>query len=171
MPRSSRRHSGGRGGGGSRKTGYWDGLQWPLTSVAGGGSQTLLELVGATATEFMPRTMVAVKGQIVIVSASVSSDDMQQQIRMVELNDAGGLTGEVNAIDTNEEDIARRILWSNTAHSISSAVHLPVTIEVDIKVKIKIPPTGKHIIALLQSSVTGSRMSTVGYLRCYLRDN
>ncbi len=169
----SRRRSGGRGG---RKGFYWDGLQWPLTNVGTGGAA--LVLVDTTAQEFMPATLVTIRG---FMSMSCSDTDaatagvtVGAKIMYVEVNDAQTMTGDHAALDTHEEDIAQRQLWTYHNRLQAAGANLDagdihtVEIEINVKVKIKLEPHGKKLVVLLLDASSNSRLQSVGYLRAGL---
>ena len=171
MPRNSRRRSGGRG----RRTYYWDGIQFPLTNVPATGQP--FELIGATSQEFMPATLVRVRGFLTaghVGSASnVQNTLLSLKLMYLELNDAGALTGDDTAIDTNEEDIAKRQLWTyHTAFPITVDTEegkgLFITIEVDVKVKIRLDPSGKRTLVLLADASATNAIQIAGYLRALM---
>ena len=161
----------GRGG---RKSGpkagyYWDGLQWPATALT--TAPSLFELIGPTAQEFMPGTLVSIRGFIALRGSHASSmGDVIHKIMYVEVNDAGTMTGDHAGIDTHEEDIAQRQLW--THHAVVGHLDASpevITIEVEVKVKLKLEPHGKKILVLLADVVTNSTVTSSGYLRCLVR--
>ncbi len=173
--RTSRGRSSGRS---SRRRGYWDGNQWPSTAIPTGG--TVIELVNTTAQEFMPATMVRIRGHICLAHTGSAAEsavvEVFQKIMYVEVNDAQAMTGDHMGIDTHEEDIAQRQLWTHaTLMSTDNAVSgtesggPTLQIEVDVKVKIKMEPHGKKLLVLLQDSTATNHVNSVGYLRCYLQ--
>ncbi len=159
----------------SKRGYYWDGVQWPRTSINSG--QTALVLIDSTAQEFMPATLVRVRGYIHLdARGSVSETepgDVMQKMMYVEINDAQAMTGDHSGIDTHEEDIAQRQIWTHAWGSgkvAAESVDTPqIQIEVDVKVKIKIEPHGKKLLLLLQDSSTSNLHGSTGYLRCLLQ--
>ena len=168
---ASRRRSGGRA---SRKGYYWDGVQWPNANISATGTE--LELVNPIAQEFMPSTLVRIRGFVQFSNtgsdAATGGADLGAKILYVEVNDAGAVTGDHAAIDTHEEDIARRQLWTYftrfPAGGSTSAASETVRIEVDVRVKIKLEASGKNILLLLLQATNSNRIATAGYLRCLL---
>ncbi len=155
---------------GKRPTYYWDGIQWPSTTITTG--QTIFEIVAPTAQEFMPATVERIRGFVCLRGIHATSETtVGQKLGYYEIDDAGNITGDVSAIDTHEEDIALRHLWS--AHSILSAEDQPgpsvVNIEIDVRAKVKLSASGKMILALLQEVASASTAVSAGYLRCLLR--
>ena len=161
-----RRGSGSRG---KRNGYYWDGLQWPATALT--TAPSLFELIGQTAQEFMPGTLVRIRGFIALRGAHASSmGDCVQKIMYVELNDAGTMTGDHAGIDTHEEDIAQRQLW--THHAVVGHLDASpevVIIEVDVRVKIRLEPHSKKALILLADVVTNGTVTSSGYLRCLVQ--
>ncbi len=161
----------GRGRQAPRRGYYWDGLQFPITNISSAG--TIFELVGPTAQEFMPGTIVRSRGHLTLKNAGTDATNggVEAALKMMylEVNDAGTVTGDHQAIDTNEEDIARRQLW--TYHTVMAqregATVQPDTVrlEVDVRVKIKLEASGKMILALLADAAAGNRAQLSGYLR------
>ncbi len=155
-----------------RKRGtYWDGLQWPQTAIVTTG--TLFELVGSTAQEFMPATLVSIRGSISLMCVSAAGPvEAYMKILYVELNDAGTMTGDHAGLDSHEEDIAARHLWSGV-RLIGSAEAGPteeqsVHIDIDVKAKLKLDSGGKKALILLMDTNSDSRLVSMGYLRCLL---
>jgi len=149
---------------------YWDGLQWPETTL--GSSRVILILVGTTATEFMGRTLVSVRGYLSFLSlATANPVRVASKLVLIELNDAGTITSDVFPIDTHEEDISWRQLWSysnllSEAPTAGNSILAGAQIEINVKVKIKLPNDGKHALALISQADVASSCSFAGYLRC-----
>ncbi len=164
--RGGKRRSAGR-----RNGYYWDGLQWPDTAIVTAG--TVFELIAPTAQEFMPGTLVRIRGHIAMRNIhATSTATILQKIMYLEVNDAGTITGDHQGIDTHEEDIARRQLWTHLA--VIPALDNTggpnvVIIEVDVKVKVKLEASGKMILALLADVVSASTVNTTGYLRALIQ--
>ncbi len=163
MPRRSRGRSGGRGGG--RSGYYWDGLQFPLTNIT--ASSVVFELVGPTAQEFMPATVVRIRGQLIYAHSADSPVQGHLKLMYVEVNDAGTMTGDHAAIDTHEEDIAARQLWTDSFvfRDETDGSQTTEKVIVDVKTKLKLSSGGKHILVLLAEADVTSRVSIAGYLR------
>ncbi len=150
----------------ARRTGYyWDGLQWPATAISAGN--TLFELIGPTAQEFMPGTLVRVRGHITLRPDTATDNEVVMKMMYLEVNDAGTITGDHQGIDTHEEDIAIRQLWTYD-YQQGTVQGQPVTAEIDVRVKVKLSASGKFILALLADAVSGSRTSLSGYLRALI---
>ncbi len=168
MPANSRRRSGGHAR--AKKRGYyWDGLQWPSTTLTTAG--VAFVLVDTTAQEFMPATVERVRGFISYrCFHATETGIVGMKVMYVEVNDAQTITGDHAAFDTHEEDIAQRQLW--THHGMVGALDEPgpnvITIEVDIKVKIKLEPHGKKLLILFAEVTTANAVASVGYLRVLL---
>ncbi len=178
MPRGSQRRSGGRGRS-SRRRGYWDGIQFPSTAIQTSG--VVFVLVGSTATEFMPATCVSIRGwlwwQASGTAADVGAVQVYNKIMLVEVNDAQTMSGDHQAQDTHEEDIAQRQLWTYATQLPRAKVDTQETenevvrIEINVRVSIKLPSHGKKLLVLLADSSIDNRANMGGYLRCYLRHN
>ena len=172
-----RRH--GRGRQAPRRGYYWDGLQWPATAVPAGPAQTALVLVDSTAQEFMPATLVRIRGNMWVQNSGSASDAgpsvINAKLMYVEVTDAQTMSGDHQAIDTHEEDIAIRQLWAHTwrgAATVAGAEDEAVVIdaEVDVKAKLKLHASGKALLLmLLETSSAANFWVTGGYLRCLLQ--
>lgn len=175
MTARSRRGSGRRGGS-SKKGTYWDGIQFPSTAIGSAG--TVIELIAPTAQEFMPATMDRIRGHLWFQNGGSDADTgavgVACKIMYLEINDAGTITGDHQGIDTHEEDIAQRQLWTYITQlpranaDTEETKNEIVRIEVDVRVSIKISSAGKHILALLADATAGNRANFGGYLRCHL---
>ena len=146
---------------------YWDGLQFPTTAIPVPGNA--FELIGTTAQEFMPGTLVRVRGHLSVASTDVSGTEVAMKLMYVEVNDAQTMSGDHSAIDTHEEDIAIRQLWTYHTMIRGATAGQPddvVRIEVDVKSKLRLEPHGKKLLLLLVAAGTAGRASMAGYLRC-----
>ncbi len=155
--------------GAHRRGYYWDGLQFPTTAIPTTG--VAFELIGPTAQEFMPGTLVRVRGHLSIASAGTGVSDVGLKLMYLEVNDAGTITGDHTAIDTHEEDIAMRQLWTyftQVRGATSGQPDAQLEIEVDVKAKLKLVASGKWILALLADAVTTNQANMAGYLRCLI---
>ncbi len=163
---ASRRRSGGRGG---RKGYYWDGVQFPRTAIVSGGNAQIL--VDSPAQEFMPATVVRIRGHMVYTPSSDAVNEVFSKIAYVEVNDAGNITGDMAGIDTSEEDIAVRQLWTHVygQAAVTLSARRTSTVEVDVKVKIKLESSGKKKLILFIDTVTTGRTDVSGYLRVLLQ--
>jgi len=126
----------------------------------------------------MPSTLVRCRGWITFAHTGSLAEtvpaELAAKLMYLELNDAGTITGDATAIDTHEEDIAARQLW--TYHTLMAAApgageeaegpH--VTIEIDIKAKIKIFPSGKKALVMLVDASATNHFVCAGYVRCLL---
>jgi len=165
MPRRSRQRSGSRG----RSGYYWDGLQWPLTTIAATPG-TAFEIIGPTAQEFMPGTLVRCRGQIVTAHAADSPVQGMLKLMYVEFNDAGAMSGDHKAIDTHEEDIAARMIWTDTFafRDETDGSQTKDKVDIDVKVKVKLSSGGKHGLVLLAEADVAARVSITGFLRALI---
>lgn len=134
---------------------------------------TVFELIGPTAQEFMPATLERIRGSITLMNISAAGPtEAYLKIMYVEVNDAGTITGDHAGLDTHEEDIAVRQLWTGV-RLIGSAEAGPteeqsVHIDIDVKARVRIKTSGKAILALIMDTDANSRLVTMGYLRCLL---
>ncbi len=155
---------------------YWDGLQVGSTNI--GSSGTVFELVNPVAQEFMPATLVRVRGYLQIANSGTDAANGGVQaaakLMYIEVNDAGTITGDHQAIDTDEEDIAARQLWTwqgqlqERGAAADASDTDTVRIEVDVRVKLKLVASGKKILALLMDASSANRAVANMYLRCLL---
>ena len=174
---AGRKH--GRGRQAPRKGYYWDGLQWPATAVPAGPAQTILVLVDSTAQEFMPATLVRIRGNLWVQNSGSASDAgasvINAKLMYVEVDDAQTMSGDHQAIDTHEEDIAIRQLWAHTfrgAATVAGSEDEAVVIdaEIDVKAKVRMKASGKALLLLLmETSSPALFWTTGGYLRCLLQ--
>ncbi len=165
MARSKR-----RGGGAKRKTYYWDGLQWPITAMDSLNGE-VFELVNPTAVEFMPRTLERIRGFVGLDAGSTAKNRVAMKIMMLKLSDAGSVPLDNQAIDTFEEEIADRQLWTWSGMTQDDSSNDHISIEIDVKVKIRIPSAGRYGIFLLADPTIIDVTNITGYLRVLLRDN
>jgi len=170
MPRTSRRRSGGR----SAKRRYWSGLQWPETAIPATTAKLGLVLIDRTTSERMDRTMVAIRGFITLQNGGLNADtttvNVLSKIMLVRLNDAGDIPSDYQPIDTHQEDISDRQCWSHQVALAASGTNLEIenpqlTIEINVKVKWRIPPDGKHAMILMQQADLTLCAISSGYLR------
>ncbi len=156
---------------GSQRTGYyWDGLQFTKTTILSTGNAFVL--VDATALEFMPSTLTRIRGQLALGAISTASNTVQLKILEAEVNDAGTMTGDHAGIDTHEEDIAVRQLWTGTFMQQTVATDdgfASADIDIDVRVKLKLKASGKKLLLLLADATTSTRTEMAGYLRCLLQ--
>ena len=160
---------------GGRKAGfYWDGLQVPSTNVTTAGVVNVI--VDTTAQEFMPATVVSVRGFLNLTADG--SDAANGRVRIaakimyVEVNDAQVMTGDHNAIDTHEEDIAQRQLWSYSSllpANQSGGAAAFENVELNVKTSIRMEPHGKKLLVLLLQSDVANRARFALYSRVLLR--
>ncbi len=149
-----------------RRGTYWDGIQLPRTAVTTAG--LVLVLVDTTAQEFMPSTLVRVRGQLSFTPSADTINEVRAKMLYVEVNDAQAMTGDHAAIDTHEEDIAARQLWAAQHAQPASALRAVNNIEIDVKAKLKLVPSGKMLLVLLIQATTATRTDVTANLRCLL---
>lgn len=156
-----------RGNRGAKRRGYyWDGIQLPRTAVTTAG--LVLVLVDTTAQEFMPATLVRVRGELTFTPSADTINECRAKMLYVEVNDAQTMTGDHSAIDTHEEDIAMRQLWSGQHAQPASANRTVTHIPIDVKAKLKLQPSGKMLLVMLIEAATATRTDVLANLRCLL---
>lgn len=156
----------------AKREGQWGGLQWPLTNVPLGG--LFQDLANNLGTEERSRTCMTVRGWVQFSNsgsdAATAGVLVGAKLMSVNLNDALAITDDAQGIDTSLEDIQTRQLWTysgqlfvlNTLNSMQD-----ITIEINVKVKIKIPATSKKAFGLLIDASVVNRVQTTGYLRAW----
>ena len=166
MPRGSRRRSGGRGG---PKGGYyWDGFQWPATAVD--TTVANFALIAGTAQEFMPGTLMRIRGNISLRGIHATTTGLvNMKLMYVEMTDAAAMSGDHAPIDTHEEDIAIRQLWTWAGFVGTLDEQNLLYIPVDVKAKLKLEPHGKKQLLLMMQNTSASTVQTMGYLRALVR--
>ncbi len=135
----------------------------------------VFELIGPVAQEFMPGTLVRIRGWVTLANSgankAASGVSYGMKIMYVEVNDAGTMTGDHQALDTHEEDIANRQLWARAGRlsvTDASANDASVDIEIDVKAKLKLRASGKWILALLLDTNADSKLESTGYIRALI---
>ncbi len=173
MPRHARSRSRGRSRP-SKPTYKWSGLQVgstdvPITGVA-------FVLVGGTEIERYGKcTVVAVRGFVEVANGDTDSANgvvrFGLKLMKLPIDDAGLLTGDDQGLDSDEEDIAKRQLWSwhglldkrladgNTQRRVQ---------EVYVKVGVILGHPKEELILLLDASV-GNRLQANCGLRVLLK--
>lgn len=150
---------------------YWDGVQFPPTLVT--TARLFSVLVDRVDSEDRGRVLQTIRGYLTYQNGGTDAQNgavrVVSKIMMFNLNDAGAVTDDTGAIDTQEEDIALRQLWTYSTVLPGAlglpADSLPVTIEIEVKVKIVIPPNGKVNVALMTAADVTNRCLLSGYLR------
>jgi len=162
--RSFRGRSGGRS---SAPTYKWAGVQFPLTALA--STLTAINLVDRLQIDEMGgATLLRIRGNIVVRQNVVSATEWGMKIVMENVDDLGAPTSDIQAIDTDGEDIARRQLWTRIGQEpTASAVDQTTRIDLEIDIKARVKLRAKQSLFLLMES-TVARMSATGYLRCLL---
>ncbi len=155
---------------------YWDGLQTVLTNIPSAGAALIL--VDATAQEFMPATMDGIRGFMYLANsgsdAATAGVLCGCKIMYLETDDAGVITGDWNGLDTDEEDIAERQLWSYMRHFVTRGAAADasdtseVNIELEVKAKVKLSSSGKKKLLLLVDASPTNRLQMTCYLRAHL---
>jgi len=161
-----RRSSRGR----SSPTYRWLGVSFPPTILA--STTTALNLVDSLQIDEMGgATLVRIRGYIELFQNNVAAGEYGMKIALEQIDDAGTPSSDINGRDTDEEDIARRQLWTKRGNfpAISSLTTTPAgtrEFEIDVKVGVKI--RAKNSVFLFADS-TSSRVSFSGYIRALLR--
>lgn len=160
----------GRGRSSGRKRGYyWDGIQFPATNL--GAADVIFVLVDTTALEFMPATLMRIRGSLAHRATTATSNEIFLKLIEIGVSDAQLMTDDHSAIDTHEEDIAQRILWQNVSmqpNAANSGDQAVVHIEIDVKVKLRFSASGKRLLALLAKASNTNRTNLAGNIRCLL---
>ena len=146
---------------------YWDGIQIPNTNL--GASIAAPVIVDTTAQEFMPATLIRVRGHLSLKATTSTANVVRAKMMYVEVNDAQVMTGDHAPIDTHEEDIAQRQLW--THQYIQSAINTngSVDVPIDVKAKLKLEPHGKKLLVILIEAANTTRTEFALNVRCLLR--
>lgn len=145
---------------------YWDGLQWPSTAID--TAVVAFELIGSTAQEFMPGTLERIRGNISIRGIHATTTAIvTAKLMYVEMNDAQSMSGDHAPIDTHEEDIAIRQLWTWTGFvgALDEAGGNLVQIPIDVRAKVRLESAGKKSLLLLMQNTSASSALCLGYLR------
>ena len=170
------RRSGRSGGGGSRRRFAWDGIQVGSTGVAQAGAA--LVLVDGTTVENRPGTVTRIVGDITLGNWGTAAEAAKVayfcKILVVELNDAGAMSGDHAGLDTNEEDVGARQLWTAAGLLPESATDVGenegyVNLHIDVKGQQKIPPGGKHALVMLIDADGDNRLVIAAYVRVLMR--
>ncbi len=152
----------------------WSGLQVGVTDV--GVTGVALVLVGGVEIErYGKATVVAVRGHMQFLNndsdAAAGNVVFGAKLMKLEINDAGTLTGDDQGIDTNEEDIAKRQLW--TGHGVlpkrladGRVEHINFILNVGVFVVLAHPK--EELIMLLDASIA-NRLQVASYIRVLLR--
>ena len=164
------------GGGGSRRRFHWDGLQIGSTGVAQAGAA--LVLVDGKTVEDRPGTVTRIVGDITLGNWGTAAEAAKVvyycKILMVELNDAGSMSGDHAGLDTHEEDIGARQLWTAAGLLPESATDVGenegyVNLHIDVKGQQRMPPGGKHALVLLIDADGDNRLVIAAYVRVLMR--
>ncbi len=151
----------------ARRTGYyWDGIQVPRTTV--GTTSSVIVLVDTTAQEFMPATLMSVRGTLTFSMSADTVNECAAKMVYVEVNDAQAMTGDWAAFDTHEEDIAQRQLWTAQYMQPATASRFSRDYEFNVKTKLKLSSAGKHLLVLLVQAKSATRTDFSVNARCLL---
>ncbi len=159
---------------GKTREGVWGGIQFGITNVPIAG--ILEDLAYNLGTEERDRTCVGIRGSLFL--ANSGSDAVNGpviaavKVLKVNLNDALVITDDVQAFDTQLEDIQQRQLWThftNFALAGTRNTHQFEQIEIDIRVKIKLEARSKISFEFLVDASVVNRLQMAGYLRAYYK--
>ena len=166
---SVRRRSRGR----AKPTYKWSGLQWENIAVSANG--VALILVGGVEIERYGKcTVQAIRGGMTFHNTDSDAAGgvvrVGAKIGVYNVNDAGTLTDDVAGLDTHEEDISKRQLWTYTDFFRASATNLTVErrVEVYVKAGIILGDAKSELMLVANSSVV-NRVRVTGYLRALIR--
>ena len=155
-----------------RREGQWGGIQFPRTNIPVAG--VFQDLANNLSTEERERTCVGVRGwmQAGNTGSDAASGGVECAMKLVSanLNDALVITDDIQAIDLSLEDIQQRQLWTFYTHFEPRTTfpnHQGTTIEINVRVKIKLPARSKQAFGMLIDSSTVNRLQVSGYLRAY----
>ena len=115
----------------------------------------------------MPATLMSVRGWMTYIQTADTAVHFASKMMLVEYDDAGAMPMDHEAIDTDEEDIARRQLWTYYGYfnPRAATTREQITIEVNVKIKIRIPSAGKHALVVVSDAEVTNRVFIAGYLR------
>ncbi len=146
---------------------YWDGIQWPQTAI---DTTASFALTSQTSQEFMPGTIERIRGWISFRGVHATTTGLiNAKLMYLEVNDATAITGDAAAIDTHEEDIATRQLWTFASFIGALDEDNLITLPVDIKAKLRLDSAGKKGLFLLMQTTVTATVVTMGYLRALVR--
>ncbi len=131
----------------------------PRTAVVTATSVAVL--VAPTSLDFAPATVVRIRGMLNFIPVTDSLNTCRAKILYVELDDAGAMAGDHNAIDTDEDDIRTRQLWAGQHSQPASTFRQITHLEIDMKAKLKLDPTGKKALVLLFQAGTTARTDMI----------
>ncbi len=164
-----------RRGRSSKREGNWGGIQVPLTNIVVAGN--FFDLGETLTAEERERTCVGVRGWMTFANSGSDSTTggvlCAAKLVAVNLNDALAITDDIQGIDTNLEDIQFRQLWTfhdNLAVASTLNSHqFAGPIEIDVRVKIKLPMTSKRAFGMLIDANIVNRLQFNCYLRAYYK--
>ncbi len=176
MANRAPRRGRGRPGGFSKPkpTFKWSGLQVGSTDVPTTG--VAFVLVGGVEIERYGKcTVMGVRGWMEFANSDSDAANgvvrANAKLMKLQINDAGTLTGDDQAIDTNEEDIAKRQLWTYqsilTKQLADGLTHRRVQ-SVEVRVKVVLGHPKEELVMLCDSSAS-NRLQVNLYLRALLK--
>lgn len=169
MPRGNYRR--GRSSAPKRKS-HWYGIQSVTTTLPVTASKAVFVMIPATRAEHGPLTCVAIRGTVSLWNVSTGTRyTAAAKIAKYELEDGGAIAQDIFPLDTHEEDIARRQIWTTMLRMQHQNTAIPGgnehTINININVKIIIGSSGKEELGLFlqQSHASDTNIQALVNLR------
>jgi len=156
----------GKGRGAVRKY-HWDGIQMPRTAVV--TAVSLAVLIDPTESDFIPATVVRVRGVLSFIPVADTVNECRAKMLYVELNDAGSMSGDHAAIDTDSEDIAQRILWQGQHAQPATTLRQVTHLDIDMKAKLRIDASSKKALVIIFQATTTARTDMILNARVLLQ--
>ncbi len=122
--------------------------------------------------EHHPGTVVRIRGSIALRATTATSNAVFFKLLYLPIDDAGAVPGDDSAIDIHEEDISARQLWTHVhmqGDASAAGLQPAITLDIDIKAKIRIIVTGKHEMLLLVRGVNNARTNVIVNLRALVQ--
>ncbi len=151
----------------------WTGLQAGNTAITTGGVAFVI-VSGVEIERYGRCTLERIVGHLTFrmtdSDAGTGPSRVAVKVMKLAINDAATLTGDDQAIDTDEEDIAKRQLWSyfSTMEPETASYFDVRPIEIDIRVRVKLLHPKEEVILLTDVSVNNRVLMDVN-LRALLR--
>ena len=139
----------------------WAGLQVNTTTDIPTAGVVAVLVAGTFVERHGSVTVQRIRGDLQIMNddtdAANGAVNVAYKVMKIEINDAGTITGDHNALDTHEEDIAARILDQGLfrlgAAAASDFVDTWQRVHLDIKAKVRVHHAKEEVVLLLDSSV------------------
>ncbi len=177
---ATRRQGRSSGRGSRRRPNYvWTGLHLTVpTDIPTAGVVGVL-VPGTTVERHGQLTVERIRGMIEVMNTDTDSANgrvnVAWKVIQYEINDAGVITGDHQGIDTDEEDIAQRIL-AQGAVNLGAAAGTDFQdvehrwMDIDIKARVRIHDA-KHEVGVLMDSSTANRAQFILNMRALCRVN